>query len=471
MIESTVAETEYVMNARFAFTGVLLAASIPGAAQDSVRYPLILSSRWFHPVSSGDTLSTLRVVDEYHPDRIDWMYCTNDDQLAQLRARKIPYSLALNPQVPDSVGYTVKGRIQNLSGERLVAPWMRNWTQKNPNWGCVNAPEFKEVFYAQSQRLIDLQAYGLFVDDAGFNAAATAWGGCFCEYCVKGFTAYLRVAGDDSIQADFNYRNFLRGKHIDPATATTSPPPFWEAFRQFQTQSVVKFLTAWRQEMIQYAGRPVMFLTNNFGGIWNPIFRVFDVGIAELPLKQLNRQHILGCTAMARRYGKKQYFTLPSSDESNQLRALYLTYSAGSALVIPWDVFAPRSATERNPTRFFGRSHTFVPAYERFRPKTAALPSRRALRQSQSSWTFKRPNPTDSLSVYEYDVPTRRMILVQGKATTLNNAIIAQGESPANRTAPQVLYPDPSRVRSQPQGTGFLIQYPGDVLVLSVPTN
>lgn len=459
------------MNTRYTLTGLLVIARSIGVAQDSVRYPLILSSRWFHPTSSRDTLSTLRMVDEYHPDRIDWMYCTNDNQLAQLRARRIPYSLALNPQVPDSAGYTVKGRIQGLSGERVVAPWMRNWNRNDLYWGCVNAPEFKEVFYAQSRRLIDLQAYGLFVDDAGFNAAALAWGGCFCRHCMKGFAAFLRASGGDSIRTDFDYRNFLRSKGINSIAAAAPAPPLWEAFFQFQTQSVVHFLTAWRRDIIRYAKRPVTFLTNNFGGVWNSIFQVFDVGIAELPLHQLNRQYLLDCTATARRYGKKQYFTLPSNDESNQLRALYLAYSVGSALVIPWDVFAPQNATEQTPTRFFGRSRTFVPAYERFHSKTLALPSRRPLRQGSASWTFKRPDPADALFVYEYEVPSQWMILVQGKAAGLTNVLYAQGVRTATRAAPQVLYPEPSRVHTQPQGAGFLIQYPGDILVLSVPLN
>jgi hypothetical protein len=131
--------------------------------------------------------STLKMIKDFGATRVDWMYCENDDQLKQLRDIGIPFSLATNPQTPDSAGYTtVKTRIVNIEGKALTPPWMKDWkNQKTPYWGCVNNPIFKEVFLAKGKKFIDLGAYGIFVDDPRFNELAFDWGGCFCEYCVK----------------------------------------------------------------------------------------------------------------------------------------------------------------------------------------------------------------------------------------------------------------------------------------------
>lgn len=436
-----------------------------------VRYPVILSSRWFHPTSPQDTLSTLKMVDAYHPDRLDWMYCTNDAQLAQLRARGVPYSLALNPQVPDSAEYTVRGRVVDLAGNKLVAPWMRNWKQKNANWGCVNAPEFREVFYAQSKKLLDLGAYGLFMDDARVNDQAVEWGGCFCDHCVRGFAAYLRANGADTLGTNFDYRTYLRS---GSATAPKSSSALANVFRTFQRASVVRFLTDWRTAMETYAARPVTFLTNNYGGQWTEIYRVFDVGIGELPADRLNADYITARTHAAARWGKKQYFTLTTDSEDQQLLALFLTYAAGSALVVPWDVYV-HSRSRQMPVRFFGDPQAFAPAYRLFcHPEnaptaTASTRSRRARQSARGArWQVTAAAPSDSLRVVEYPDTDGRTILVQvGNARAKTHVVILQTTDDREQAPVRVVYPSPDSVRVRRQGNTLRVTYSGGALVLN----
>ncbi len=451
------------------WAGAATSAQEPVRQPAEVRYPIILSSRWFHPSSPQDTLSTLAMVDQYHPDRIDWMYCTNDAQLAQLRARKIPYSLALNPQVPDSAEYTIRGRIQDVNGNKLVAPWMRNWNQKNAHWGCVNAPEFREVFYAKSRKLLDLGAYGLFVDDARFNDHAVEWGGCFCDYCVKAFAESLRTSGADTLAADFNFRDFLRSRGIESVTGRKTAMPFGAAFSAFQTASVVRFLTAWRAEMEAYARRRVTFLTNNYGGQWTDIYRVFDVGIGELPEDHANREYVRSRVATAENLGKKQYFTLTSGDETKQLRALFLAYSAGSALVIPWDVYV-NAQSKQMPRRFFAKIQTFSPTYGLFRAQSP-MPNQDLLKRSRrdarqvSEWPIAPETPDDSIDLYPYQTDCRQLVLVQARTIRKTHAISIQ--TPDDSTRVEVVYPPQSgAVRIRRSEHQVKIQYPDDVLIL-----
>lgn len=445
--------------------GTLTTAAATAVAQVPVRYPVILSSRWFHPSSPEDTLSTLRMVEEYRPDRIDWMYCTDDAQLAQLRARGVPYSLALNPQVPDSAGYTVWGRVQDLRGQKLVAPWMRTWKQKNAHWGCVNAPEFQETFYAQSRKLIDLQAYGLFVDDARFNDHALAWGGCFCEHCVRAFTGYLRQQEPDSVPADFDYRTFLRSKGYDSIPAHGLGVPRWKKFQAFQTASVLRFLKTWRAAMEQYARRPLTFLTNNYAGRWNEIYAVFDVGIGELPPERLNEKFVRTQVAAARTRGKQQYFTLASADEAEQLQALFLTQAAGSALVIPWDVLVT-GQSKNKPARYYGPTGLYQPAYVALRESAATDRSstlRSAAPAMNNTPAVQAAMPDDLLETRRYRVGSTRYVLARCQPTQGTHTLIVTVSR-----APKVVFPTDSSVQLEQSKGQWLVQYGGEWVVLQI---
>ncbi|WP_138995127.1 hypothetical protein [Larkinella sp. C7] len=442
--------------------------NVAGAyAQESMRYPVILSSRWFHPTSPQDTLSTIRMVELYHPDRIDWMYCTDAKQLAQLQARKVPYSLAINPQVPDSAGYTVHGRVEDLNGRKLAAPWMRKWKLKNPYWGCVNSPEFQKVFLTQSYKLIDLEAYGLFVDDARFNDHATEWGGCFCDHCITGFTTYLQGNGADTLKSAFNYRDYLRSVGIDSLPVKNRQVPLWANYRAFQTKSVVRFLTNWRKKVEDYARRPVTFLTNNYGGQWTEIYQIFDIGVAELPENRLNRNYILARTSEAGRLNKKQYFTLSSDDESKQLKALFLTYSTGSALIIPWDVYV-HTKSQDSATRYYGNKQSFQPIYNLFqqevKPSSKTTLKARNLRIAsmvQINSNVKR----DSISVYEYETTERKIIMVEAISSTKKHNITIK----KNKTdLIEIIYPTLNKLTSETSDSSINVQFQDNLLVLSI---
>src|ERR1700748_267507 len=188
---------------------VICAALLYAGGAFAQEPEVVLSSRAFHPTNPKDTLSTLKAIDEFKPDRIDWMYCDNPTQLNELKQRGIKYSLAINPQVPDSSGYTTaKLRIKDINGQPMTAPWMKNFKSKNPYWGCVNNPGFRTLFIDKTKHIVDLGAYGVVVDDARFNEVATEWGGCYCDYCVSGFNTYLKQH-HYTIPAGFNYKKTL----------------------------------------------------------------------------------------------------------------------------------------------------------------------------------------------------------------------------------------------------------------------
>ena len=145
--------------------------SISFGAQCQNKSTIVLTSRSYHPKNKEDTLSTLKAIQQFKPSRLDWTYTSDSNITAIYHRLKIPFSLAINPMTADSAGSTTKKlRIQTIDGETFVAPWMKDWKIKTPYWGCVNNPEFQELFYQNTLKLVRLKPYGIMVDNPEFNA-------------------------------------------------------------------------------------------------------------------------------------------------------------------------------------------------------------------------------------------------------------------------------------------------------------
>ncbi|WP_423345434.1 hypothetical protein [Larkinella sp. VNQ87] len=347
---------------------------------------------------------------------------------------------------------------------------MRNWKLKNPYWGCVNSPEFQKLFLDQSRKLIDLEAYGLFVDDARFNDQATEWGGCFCDHCVSGFTTYLQDNGADTLSSTFNYRDYLRSAGIDSLPAKNRQVPLWTLYRAFQTKSVIRFLTSWRKSVENYARRPVTFLTNNYGGQWTGIYQIFDIGVAELPENRLNRDYILARTSEAGRLNKKQYFTLSSDDESKQLKALFLTYSANSALIIPWDVHVP-GKSQKSATRFLGKNQTFQPVYKLLREdeskfSQAVIKSNQTRRATPLQIVSK--SKADSLHIQSYDLERYKIIMIEGNNRLKSHIITIQAGKTIKLEDIKILFPNPNIVQVRKEEHNYKVEFSNELIIFSL---
>lgn len=425
--------------------------------------PIILSSRWFHPRHNNDTLSTLKIVDLYKPDHIDWMYCDDSSKLNLLKKRGIKYSLAINPQVPDSLEYTVKGRIVDIDGNKLRAPWMKKWSQTNPYWGCVNSPDFKKIFYEKSKSLIELGAYGLFVDDARFNDQAINFGGCYCKYCIKAFTQYLVSENFLAVNEDFSYKDYLVNKR------TSSPfdkaDIYVEKFKTFQHASVVHFLTAWKKAMLKYSVVPISFLTNNYQGEWNDIYQVFDIGIAELSLDSLRKDAWKKGIGQAKRMGKKQYYTLVSNNPDAYLEAILATYFAGSALIIPWDVFAPVNLS--TPSRFYGSTDKFLPIYDLIRSNYLDFSKYKQINIENLTFVISGSKKILSLRIYKRDTKYMIMIVSTGNGQFKQDLTITSSKRVTSSVSIKSIYPKISTIKKV-NSTQFKLSSESEVMLLEV---
>lgn len=288
----------------------------------------ILSSRFFHPRNQSDNAKTLDAIDELNPNKIDWIYYENDTILEKYKKKGLPFSLTLNPQIADSLGYTSKNtRIIDYRGVIYVAPWMKSWKVKNPYWGCVNNPNFKKLFLDKSLFLASKEAYALMVDDALFNAILKKEKliGCFCNYCTE------------------KYNLLYRGKTSKPKNKVNFVKVAGKGsfnilkYESFQEKSVVDFLKTWMNDVKKMYPN-MLFYTNNFNGEWNRIYKTFDGGIAEIKESSVNDDDLNRLYHNADILHKSQVFTLDSENRNLQFKLLEYNIKNKRETILPWDI-------------------------------------------------------------------------------------------------------------------------------------
>ena len=300
----------------------------------------VLSSRFYHPRNKKDPQSTINAINKLKPKRIDWVYYGSNNELSLYQKLKLPYSLAINPQVPDSLEFTTKKyRIKELTGNFYIAPWMKTWKIKNPYWGCVNNPHFNKLFLTKALYLSSLKPYALFVDDAAFNTRLKKEKkiGCFCEHCVLLFKKKYKTNSVfdknlDTVSSLFN-RGILNEKYM-----SLNLKNFAKKYEDLQEESVIKFLKIWIEE-IKKRYPKLKFLTNNYNGSWNSIYRVFDGGIAELNIKYINKKDLDSIYKLADSLNKTQLFSIASSNFNVQKRLLEYNAKNKRESLYPWDIF------------------------------------------------------------------------------------------------------------------------------------
>jgi len=144
-------------------------------------------SRWIHPRDAKDPWDTFEVAEALHATDFVWTYSLDGQAVGGMKQFGGKVFLAINSLVPDEPGGSerLQGRILDLDGNRVTAPWMRNW--KGRYWGCANSPQYRSSYEAYAKRAVDAGTDGLQMDDPPMNVAALRWGGCLCPHCMAEF--------------------------------------------------------------------------------------------------------------------------------------------------------------------------------------------------------------------------------------------------------------------------------------------
>lgn len=160
-----------------------------GSSKCPRRSDVCFTSREYHAIHPlGTNLTTWQAAAAYNATRLDWIYTSNATVIADAHKRGIfsdslhhewiffnvcyfyhriffeprvvwgvyhniaPNELglgvvtpAINANMADANGSRVLGRIRNVVGDMLSAPWMRAWPGGGSAYGCVNTDAYVTV--------------------------------------------------------------------------------------------------------------------------------------------------------------------------------------------------------------------------------------------------------------------------------------------------------------------------------------
>ena len=171
----------------------------------------------------------------------------------------------------------------DIEGSRIVPAWLVDGEYRGVRyyWGCTNHPLFRAQLIERAVAGITAGANMLHLDDhLGTSAAADHSGGCYCDYCMEGFRAWLEqhFSGqelDGKGIADigtFDYRELLRSEGYSTreqysAGLRSNEVPLREEFLVYQREAAAGFVNQLGSIADSIAGRDIPVGVN----AWNLI--------------------------------------------------------------------------------------------------------------------------------------------------------------------------------------------------------
>jgi hypothetical protein len=228
----------------------------------------------------------------------------------------------MNPQCYDTGKNTTEvGRVLNIHGERMVAPWMRDWPGLQRSYGCVANPDYLTIAFEFAGSLLEIGSDNLQHDDPGANFEVVQWdggdpslSGCYCEHCMAGFTKALLShlpapqLEQLNVTASFNYRELLLR---EPWNGTAGPivalRPLFVAYQQNVTELYLFNLKAHASAEASALGRTTS-LSCNGGTSWAGC----DFGLGELDAADATAEGLEAVFTVLPPPGKAQVMTMPT---------------------------------------------------------------------------------------------------------------------------------------------------------------
>ncbi|MEH1983299.1 MAG: hypothetical protein V7L27_29205 [Nostoc sp.] len=335
------------------------------------------SSRFQRIRTATSSYDSLEAAQAFHATRFDWVYTTNSKFVQ--RVKELGYNSfggSVN-SIPTDAGqpnqYKI-GRIEDLNGNLITAPWMRAGPSV-PYWICVNKPEGRQNFLQAVQNTLQAGVDSLQIDDPKMNLDTLQFGGCFCSYCMVGFREYLdqnlapkelESMGINSI-VQFDFKEYLQDRKAPVGDRFNS----WKGsseiyseiaaiksqFRAFQQESVARFY-----DFVKSKINNIPISCNNYQGSWIFPYNLFDYGIAEISEDNANPAYITQSLDETRKRNKAQIYTLVSKDRELYRKVIAMTYACGGHTLVPWDVYL--GLAKSKVERYFGEYEDYSDLYK-----------------------------------------------------------------------------------------------------------
>jgi hypothetical protein len=295
---------------------------------------------------------------------------------------------------------------RDIEGKPIVVPWLcADSSHDTPNhFGCVNNPSFRAQVRRKVCDAMAGGAAGLHVDEhLGSAYTAIHLGGCFCDYCVNGFTQYLRTsAGSPGLCAEanvtsfdgFDYRSFA--KNIAPTReqylSLHAGIPLHREFIDFQCASAADNVVSLGRLAADVAGMPVSLSANACLPLIEHTAVVPHLTYCASEIVHNAHEGTKGLANAVKAYRMAEALGRPMAsiatagdwafiNQSNaeQLVCIWiaLAYACGQRFMVPNRV---RCAGEANGSHWYcGSAATFAPLYQFIKKHGALLNDFKAL--------------------------------------------------------------------------------------------
>lgn len=329
-------------------------------------YDICLSIRSIAADESPDTFRTLdsalAILAQVRPDRLEWSYVKDDEQVAALKAHAPVFVAALNTIFPP-------GHAVDIEGEPIIAPWMRKFGRPNTRlpYICMNNPD---DLAARVEQITDLVTRGIATafqfDDWYGNAQMYGYpSACFCDHCQVEFARYLNI--------DLNYRDYLQRRGIASNArlfelAAAGEVPLWADYRRFADVTVRRFLQHLRRAMARATGDPPVLSVNGLANqreigvirgmveyLHGETWRYTPTDLFDLAEKA----RALGVTQISSFFPDVPADQYHASDFVRRVRrGIAVAYAVGIIPLFPYDVYAG------DQPRWFGTWEEYAAPYE-----------------------------------------------------------------------------------------------------------
>jgi len=164
---------------------------------------------------------------------------------------------------------------RDIEGNPIAVPWLpvTSFHETHSCFGCINHPVFRAHMRRKVCDAMASDPGGLHIDEyLGSAATAMKQGGCFCDYCNAGFTAYLKkIATPELLDAaktttfdDFDYRSFVNNFAVNQEQYAVAMEtiPLHREFVDFQLSCASDNVAALGKLACDITGKPVTLSAN-----------------------------------------------------------------------------------------------------------------------------------------------------------------------------------------------------------------
>ncbi len=395
------------------------------------------SSRWFYATGADPRIySTMDFLKRFAATDQVWSYIPKAQDIASITSGGVRYQGALNMNLGWVHGEkTMVGQALNIEGNPINPSFMI-WGSL---FGCVNHPDYFNVFVNEGKKYIDGGASALQCDSIEGNTSLPYNGGCFCEYCTKGFRAFLNAKyskeelaklGVDNIDT-FDYKLYMKEKFGTTTVAqfytTRMKSLLYKDVTEYEQKSTKAFHQNARKAFDEYAGRSISYsgnvpffgnalVTNEFHFVED----VLDFAMGEHQEYAFTINKLVTNGPIMSGFGKSHVVSpVPHAGNVSVVRqGLPLTYALGHYFLVPWDNWVEGNY------RYFGKAEDYADLYHFIReykelfdgyeimPKNALLVDWNLFNSDESAKLEK-----ISMNLFEKGVPFIDTSFTYGKMT------------------------------------------------------